>query len=334
MDHARILLISTGGTIAMTSSDSSGITPKLSGEDLVRAVPQLADMADITVSSYSTKPGASLTLDDLISIAAQIDEGFEQGIAGAIVVQGTDTIEDTAFVLDLLVATPRPVVVVGAMRGAAAPGADGPANLLSAVVVALSPAAAPLGVVAVLNDEVHAARYVQKSHTGLPSAFTSSGLGPVGRVIEEQFQLYMHVVRTQPLKRPEKAGIPPVALITTVLDDDGRLLPVLPGLGYCGAVVAGMGAGHFPTWHAQLLSDLADHMPVVYATRVAGGPVFTRTYGFTGSEMDCIKRGLIPAGNLSGVKACLLLRLLLASGLSGEELKAEFIKRSRNYRTE
>ncbi len=334
MTRARILLISTGGTITMTRSDSSGITPKLSGDDLVRAVPQLADMAHLTVTSYSTKPSAALTLGDLITIAGQIDAAFANGIDGAVVVQGTDTIEESAFVLDHLVAARRPVVVVGAMRGASMPGADGPANLLAAVAVASSAAAIGLGTVAVLNDEVHAARYVQKSHTGLPSAFTSSSLGPVGRVIEEEFQLYMSVERTTPLKRPAiDSVIPPVALLKIALDDDGRLLPTLPGLGYCGAVLEGVGAGHFPPTFAPMLEDLAAQMPVIYASRIWGGPVFTRTYGYIGSEIDNLSRGLIPAGNLSGVKACLLLRLLLANGLSGDTLKEEFMKRSRTYKT-
>jgi L-asparaginase len=327
MKLPRVLLISTGGTITMTSSAGAGIAPTLSGEDLVRAVPELANKADLDVVSFSTKPGASLTLEDLVGIAAMLDARLAEGFAGAVVVQGTDTIEETAFVLDLLVKSERPVVVTGAMRGAAAPGADGPANLLAAVTVAGAPAAAGLGALVVLNDEVHAARYVQKSHTALPSAFTSPGFAPLGRVIEGGLQLYASLPRQAVLPRPENTDAAPVALVKIPLGDDGRLLSALPGLGYRGAIIEAMGAGHLPARLAEAVGSLVAKMPVVLATRVAAGPVFTKTYGFPGSEMDLIARGAIPGGAIAGGKACLLLRLLIANGVEGEQLKAAYAQR-------
>lgn len=327
MQSQRVLLISTGGTITMTGDAGSGIAPTLTGDDLVRAVPELARTAHIEVVSYSTKPGASLTLDDLVRIAELLDSRLPEGYAGAVVVQGTDTIEETAFVLDTLVSSDRPVVVTGAMRGATAPGADGPANLLAAVTVAGSAVASGLGTVVVLNDEVHAARHVQKSHTSAPSAFTSPGFGPIGRVIEGCLHLYARPPRLAALARPA-GGDASVALIKIPLGDDGRLLGVLATLGYRGAVIESMGAGHLPATLADKVSSLAAAMPVVLATRVAAGPVFQKTYGFPGSETDLIRRGAIPGGYLAGGKACLLLRLLLSSGLSDAALKATYIERS------
>jgi len=328
MTLPRILLISTGGTITMTSGAGPGIAPTLTGEDLLRAVPELAARAELDVVTYSTKPGASLTLSDLLAIAARID-GMDRAFAGAIVVQGTDTIEETAFVLDTVVATDRPVVVTGAMRGAGAPGADGPANLLAAATVAGSEAARGLGALVVLNDEVHAARHVQKAHTGAPSAFASPGFAPVGRVIEGALHLYARLPRLPALARPDAVEDAPVALITLALGDDGRLFDALPGLGYRGAVIQAMGAGHLPAHCAERLQRLAQAMPVVLATRVASGPVFERTYGFTGSETDLIARGAIPGGYLPGPKACLLLRLLIASKLRDEALRSAYVMRSR-----
>lgn len=329
MPAKRVLLISTGGTITMTTAAGGGIAPTLTGDDLVRAVPELAHSADIDVHSYSTMPGASLTLQDLVRIAELIDARLPGGYAGAVVVQGTDTIEETAFALDSLVASERPVVVTGAMRGAAAPGADGPANLLAAVTVAASEAARGIGTVAVLNDQVHAARHVQKSHTSAPSAFASPLFGPMGSVIEGRLHLYARLPRQAPLPRPPADAIDgtAVALVKIALGDDGRLLGALPGLGYRGAVIEGMGAGHLPASLAEPVSRLAAAMPVVLASRVAAGPVFQRTYGFPGSEMDLIARGAIPGGYLAGGKACLLLRLLLADGLAGDQLKTAYIER-------
>ncbi|MGN6388598.1 MAG: asparaginase [Burkholderiaceae bacterium] len=328
MTTPRVLLISTGGTITMTPGAGPGIAPTLSGEDLVRAVPALASIADLDVVSFSTKPGASLTLEDLVTIAALIDSKMPEGFAGAVVVQGTDTIEETAFVLDLLVTADQPVVVTGAMRGPTAPGADGPANLLAAVTVAGNPAAAGLGALVVLNDEVHAARYVQKTHTALPSAFASPGFAPLGRVVEGALHLYARLPRPAPLPRPNEVSNAAVALVRIPLGDDGRLLRALPTLGYRGAVIEAMGAGHLPAALAPMVSELTATMPVVLATRVASGPVFTRTYGFPGSETDLLARGAIPGGSITGNKACLLLRLLIAAGLEGEALRAAYAQRS------
>lgn len=328
MTLPQILLVATGGTITMTASTGPGIAPTLSGEDLVRAVPELAGVADLEVLTYSSKPGASLSLDDLVQISALIDSRMEAGCAGAVVVQGTDTIEETAFVLDTLVASHCPVVVTGAMRGAAAPGADGPANLLAAVTVAASGDACGLGTVVVLNDEIHAARHVRKSHSIAPSAFASPGFAAIGRVVEGSVHLYARPRRLHALPRPTEVATVPVALVTIPLGDDGRLLAAVPDLGYRGVVIEAMGAGHLPAALAETVGRLAGKIPVVLATRVVAGPVLTRTYGFTGSEMDLMARGAIPGGHLAGNKGCLLLRLLIANGFQGDALKQAYIERS------
>ena len=330
MTNPRVLLISTGGTITMTRSTGvgAGIAPTLSGEDLLRAVPELARKAEIEVVSFSTKPGGSLTLEDLIQIAGLLNTRLTEEFAGAIVVQGTDTIEETAFVLDLLVTSMRPVVVTGAMRGPASPGADGPANLLAAVTVVCDAAAAGLGTLVVLSDEVHAARHVQKTSTFLTSAFTSPGFAPLGWVVEGRFHLHASLARLPLLPCPESVGGSPVALVKIPLGDDGRLLSALGGLGYRGVVIEAMGAGHLPAPLATIVSQLVNLMPVVLATRVASGQVFTGPYGFPGSEMDLIGRGAIPGGNISGHKSCLLLRLLLANKFEDQQLRAAFSLRS------
>lgn len=325
MTLPRVLLISTGGTITMTTGSAGGaIAPTLTGEDLVRAVPELAQRAVLEVVSYSTIPSASLTLGNLVDIARLIDARMSEGFSGAVVVQGTDTLEETAFVLDVLAASGRPIVVTGAMRGASAPGADGPANLLAAVTVASSAAANRLGALAVLNDEIHAARYVQKSHTALPSAFASPGFAPIGRVIEGRAHIYARLPRPAPLSSPQNVDDLAVALVKVALGDDGRMLRVLPELGYRGAVIEAMGAGHLPAHFSEKIEQLAAVMPVVLATRVAAGPIFQGTYGFKGAEIDLISRGAIPGGYLTGTKASLLLRLLLASGLTGDALRAAY----------
>lgn len=327
MTLPRVLLVSLGGTITMTPGAGGGIAPTLTGADLVAAVPALKDIAEIEAISPFRLPGASLTLSNLRDVALLLGERLAAGdLAGAIVVQGTDTIEETAFVLDLLVAGDKPVVVVGAMRGAGAPGADGPANLLAATVVASSPEARGLGTVVVLNDTIHAACRVQKASTHLPSAFESVGSGPIGYVVENRVRLVARPIRVEPIAIASVRGTVPVALLTASLGDDGRILPRLPELGYGGLVVEAMGAGHVPDVLVAPLAELAAAMPVVLSTRVASGPVFTRTYDFPGSEMDLLRRGVIHGGEIGGLKARLLLSFLLGAGVAREDLPSAFAR--------
>nr|WP_272877347.1 asparaginase [Neoroseomonas eburnea] len=308
-----MIVLSLGGTITMVPQAEGGIAPKLGAAELVASVPELAQVAGIEADSPARLPSPSLKPDHLVAVARRIEDAFAAGADGAVVIQGTDTIEESAFLLDLLVGGDKPVVITGAMRGADAPGADGPANLLAAARVAASEEARGLGTLAVLNYDIHAARFVQKTHTTLPSAFGSPMAGPIGAVAEGRTRLFARIGRLPVL--PADGGPPrPVALLKWAMGDDGRLLGALPGLGYAGAVIEGMGAGHVPAEAAQALGELAARMPVVLASRAAAGPVFTRTYGYPGGEIDLIRRGLIPAGLLSGLKARLLLGLALRGG--------------------
>lgn len=319
-----VALFTLGGTIAMTRDAGGGITPSLSAEALVATVPGLASVAQIVAVPMFQMPGASLTLADLATVARRVEQAFAEGVAGAVIVQGTDTIEETAFALDCLLRSEHPVVVTGAMRGPEAAGADGPANVLAAVTVAASGAMAT-GVLVVLGDTVHAARHVRKGHTGLPEAFTSAPFGPLGHVMEGRFlQVGCPPLRVQvPIV---DAPAPAVALLTVGLGDDGRLVPALADLGFAGAVVAAMGAGHVPRSMAEPLGELARRIPVVLSTRVAGGPVFSRTYGFSGSEMDLLARGLIHGNALGALKARLLLQFALAAGLAPTEVVRLFAR--------
>ncbi|WP_288407720.1 asparaginase [uncultured Herbaspirillum sp.] len=319
-----LFLLATGGTITMVAQPGGGITPALRPEQLVQAVPGLAGQAVFSVHAYASLPGASLTLGQLCEMATILNARLAGDTAGAIVVQGTDTIEETAFVLDLLVKSHKPVVVTGAMRGPQAAGADGPANLLAAAIVASSPAACQLGCLVVLNDEVHAARFVQKQHTVLPSAFQSPNQGPLGWVVESAFQRNVRLARGPQLDIATGVEDFPVALIKLALGDDGRLLPGLPELGFRGVVIEAMGAGHVPAAVARNIDTLCARLPVVLCSRVTSGPILRNTYGFVGSEIDLIRRGVIPGGRINAVKSCLLLRLALANGLAHAALAQLF----------
>ncbi len=322
----RVTVIVLGGTITMVPQASGGIAPSLSGSDLIEAVPALSGIADIEVVTPFLVPGASLSFRQLAIVGDMILSAGQKGANGVVVVQGTDTIDETSFLLDLcLEATPDSpaIVVTGAMRGAAAPGADGHGNLLSAVIVAASPKARGLGTLVVLNDEVHAARFVQKMDTSLPSAFASPGLGPIGTVVEGAFRPRQAPV-TVSLPMLSIADAAPVAVVQTGLGDEGQLIEHCDEFGYQGAVIVAMGAGHVPATLANKLEALVLKMPVVLSTRVPGGAIFTSTYGFEGSEIDLLGRGLIPAGLLPAHKARLLLACLLGGGFTSDEIRAQF----------
>jgi len=326
MSRPGVSIIVTGGTITMVAKDDAGIAPTLTGADLVAAVPALSEVADISVTTPFLVPGASLSFLQMQQIGRLVDEAIAEGADGVVVVQGTDTIDETAFLLDLVHAHAAPVVVTGAMRGAAAAGADGNANLLAAVTVAASPAARGLGAVVVLNDEIHAARLVAKSHTALPSAFASPGFGPLGHVIEGRVRVGLRPSRIEVGLGYPMPDAAPVAIVSAGLGEDERMLRAVPTLSYRGLVIEGMGAGHLPANLAAACGEIARELPVVLASRVLGGPIFTGTYGFPGSEIDLIGRGLIGAGYLSAHKARLLLALLLGAGRSQAEIAEAFAK--------
>jgi L-asparaginase len=314
-----------GGTISSVDSGGKGVEPTLTGEALVSDVPEIAGVADVSAVSFRQAASGELRVGDLVELAAEIEGQIDGGAAGAVVTQGTDTIEETSFVLDLLVNRETPVVVTGAMRNPTLPGADGPANLLAAIQVAASDVAKGLGTVVVFNDEIHAARFVRKTHTSSPATFRSDPVGPLGWISEGVPRVVLRPTKRHKLAPlPENAQGSPVALYHVALGDDGRLLPEIEQKGYAGLVVEAMGGGHVPSVMAETLKDLASKMPVVLASRTGGGEVLRSTYGFVGSETDLLERGLIYAGPLDGRKARLLLTLLLISGSAKEEVKKAF----------
>lgn len=314
----RVEVLALGGTISMTEQPAGGVAPAVSAEELLASVPGL-DRAGVELRMRQLRqlPGAALSLDDVLAVAVEARAALAGGAAGVVVVQGTDTIEESAFLLDLLHDADGPVVVTGAMRNPTQAGADGPANLAAAVRVAASPAARGLGCLVVLADEIHAARWVRKTHTSSVAAFASPFTGPIGGVAEDRVTIATRPVRLPALPLPGGGATPRVGLHTVTLGDDGRGLAGFAGR-YDGLVVAGFGVGHVPAELVPVLAELAGRMPVVLASRTGAGTVHTGTYGFPGSERDLVGRGLIPAGHLDPYKARLLLFLLLGTVGTGE----------------
>lgn len=319
-----------GGTIAMTAPEPGATAqPRLDAVDLVRGVPELAELAAVLATSVCTKPSASVDVADVLEALTWAWAQVDDGARGVVVTHGTDTLEETAYLLDLVWDRPEPLVVTGAMRQADLTGTDAPANLLAAARVALAPEARERGVLVVLNDEIHlAARVTKESSTALDT-FTSPGFGPVGRVQERRARFSSPVpVRPAPLPPPE-AGPVDVALVEAPLADDGRMVRALLAAGFRALVVDGSGLGHVSAATSrELATAVGDGVVVVVASRTLRGGTGRATYGYIGSEAQLIEAGVLMAGELSGRKARLLLHMLLHAGYTGAELAAALEERA------
>lgn len=303
---SKVAVASLGGTITMTGSGA--VSPTLGAQDLVQGL-EVGEIATL-----ATIPGASLTSTTLLEAFDWAQKQVFEGAAGVVVIQGTDTLEETAYFFDCLWHHDEPVIVTGAMRHPGLPGADGPANLAAAVSVAAAANSRGRGALLVLNDEVHAARWVRKTHSSLMNAFTSYP-GPLGLVVEGAPQYFHPAHRLATLPRP--LDVPAVPLLEATVDDDGSLLDWLD---VKGVVVAASGVGHVSGGMAEAISRA--RFPVVVASRTGAGTTFRDTYGFVGSESDLIGRGVVMAGWLCPRKARVLLRLALGSDSHVEDVFA------------
>lgn len=323
-----VTVISLGGTIASVEqggeTTSRGALPELTAAELLTSIPGAGAVATVTGHSMRLVPSPSLDLVDIFELSTTIEGLLAGDAAGVVVTQGTDTLEETSFVLDLLHMLPEPIVVTGAMNVASSSCTDGPANLLAAIQVAASPEARGLGALVVMANEIHAARWVAKRHTSRVTAFASPMTGPIGWVSEGQVRIAVHPVACPKLDLSDGEAIRPVATVSLGLGDDGRFLADLPARGCGGVVIEAMGGGHVPESAVPRISDLAAEIPVVIASRTGSGELLRRTYGFPGSETDLLSRGVISAGALSAPKARLLLMLLLSTGTSSDDLADVF----------
>lgn len=311
---AKVTVYTLGGTIAMTSNNGRPVAPALSAADLLASVPGLEQQSvTLTTRDFRQVAGGSLTFGDIAELAESIRSDIAAGTDGVVITQGTDTIEESAYLLHLYHRPPQAVVVTGAMRHPSLASPDGPANLLAAVQVAANPNAHSRGCLVVMADQIHSARYVTKAHTTATNAFVSDR-GPVGQLLEGVARFHHPVASRLVLNPPSSTTVvPQVGVVTATLGDTGEWITdysqKLDGL-----VIAGFGVGHVPMSWAEIMEKVAASKPVVLASRISRGSTLTSTYGFVGSESDLLSRGVIGSGDLGTLRSRLLLQALLATG--------------------
>lgn len=307
----------------MREAATGGIVPTLSGEELLEQFGVSDTQTEVSVHSLLSVASAQLVPTDLVGLAIRARK-LASKVAGIVVTQGTDTIEETAFALQLWGPREIPMVVTGAMRHPEAPGSDGAANFRDAIMAASCEALAGLGPVVVMDGEIHAARFVMKKHTATVRAFGSSPGGILGWIKEGGVDVTITGLKPSvPVLEPPSPGmeLPDIAVLKSWLGDDGRLAWNLPDLGYAAVIVEGMGGGHVHPRMAEQLERTCREMPVIVSTRVVGSHVLENTYGFAGSEIDLRRRGVLLGGWLTTGKLHLLVTAMVGASPSIPKLR-------------
>jgi len=319
----RVAVVFTGGTISMTvDAAAGGAVPTLAGADLLAAVPGLARTADVVPIDLVRIPASHLSFADVLRIRRIVEGALQdRRVVGVVVVQGTDTLEETAFAWDLCHRDARPVVVTGAMRNASDPGWDGPANLLGAVRVAAAQAARGAGVLVVLGGRIHAADAVAKRHASAVDAFATREGPPLGRVGEGGVRLRPRGPRRILPATPTAAAMP-IPIVVAALETTGGALDAAVRDGARAVVVAATGSGNT---HPDLLRAAVDAraagVEVVLASRTGAGSIGA-VYAFPGGGATWLRAGIPSAGDLTPVQARVALALALGAGLRGDALAA------------
>jgi len=317
----RIAVLFTGGTISMLVDPvAGGAVPALDGAAILARTPGLDAIADLVPIDRAMIPASHWTFERLLELAGDLRRlAADDAIDGIVVVQGTDTIEESSFAFDLLVDSAKPIVVTGAMRNATDPGYDGPANLRDAVRCAADPALRGTGVVVVLAGTIEPAADVTKTNASALDTFRSLNQGRLGYVADGSVVLERAPSTRRPVLAHTRAASP-VPIVVATIGLDAGLIQAIRTLNPAGIVVEATGAGNTA---ASLLAEAgaAIHagIPVVLATRCPSGAAGAG-YAFPGGGATCIAAGALLAGTLTGPKARIALSLALGAGLRGDEL--------------
>jgi len=321
-----IVFIATGGTIAMKIDPvKRAPVPAISGEDLLATVPEVSKYATVEVKNISNVPSDYMDPARWTVLTHEVNAALRRAeVSGVIISHGTDTLEETAYWLDLTVDSDKPVVLIGAQRNASESDFDGPRNLLNAVRIATDPQSKGKGAMLAMNSQISAAREVTKTHTSSVETFKSGDFGFLGVVDFDRIVYSRLPLRRQhvPIKTD---NMPYVEIVPMYGGADGYLIKAALDHGAKGLVVQGLGWGNvnLPMF-AAIKDAIAKGVPVVITTRVPNGRVLPN-YGWEGGGKTLVEAGVVMGDDLSPQKARILLMLLLQDGVIGQKsLQAAF----------
>jgi L-asparaginase len=313
----RLSLIFTGGTISMLDTPD-GAVPALRGDDLLEYVPQLADFCAPKVLDFGQLPGPHMTPARMLELRAAVQAELDAGADGVVVTHGTDTLEESAYLLELLHTDPRPVVFVGAMRTSSQLSWDGPINLYNGCRVAADERMRSRGVLVTMNSTVFAAGEVTKTYTDALDTFQSPDFGPVGAFDGDELRVY----RSPPRRTLSRTQLETrVSLHVVGAGDDGTLIDHCVERGDRGVVIEALGRGNLPPAAAAAARRAVQAGVLVLLTSRCWGGRVAGAYGYEGGGARLLDAGLVFTPGLPGHKARILAMLALGAGMDAEELR-------------
>jgi L-asparaginase len=312
---SRVAILFTGGTISMVADAAAGgKVPTLDGAAILARAPGIESIAELVPVDLGRTPASHFTFERLFEIGHEIRRWqSDPSIDGVVVVQGTDVIEETAFLWDLILDGPEPVIVTGAMRAASDPNDDGPDNLRNAVRCAASPELRFAGVQVVLDGTINPADAVTKTHAGALDSFQCLDTGPLGRVSDGRVAVDRTRVRRRHVATDRAAE--GVLLLTAHVAMDGGLLDASAALRPPGIVMEATGAGNTAASVVEAAARaIGQGITIAFTTRCPAGAA-SAAYAFPGGGATWVRAGALLAGHLSGPKARIALALGLGAGL-------------------
>ncbi|WP_077618627.1 asparaginase [Bacillus sinesaloumensis] len=321
----KILVIHTGGTISMMEDKETGAVQQNQLNPLLQHSDALSSIANVKVEELFQLPSPHITEKEMFILKEKIEKSIkEDQIEGVVISHGTDTLEETAYFLDITVQSNIPIVVTGAMRSSNELGADGPYNLISAVRVAASNSAVGKGVLVVLNDEIHTAKNVTKTHTSNIATFQSPQYGPLG-IVSKRNITFHHVPTVRETYNIETVS-KNVLLLKAYAGMDGSVIRAIRTLQPDGLVIEALGQGNLPPIMVpELKALITSGIPVVLVSRCFNGYV-QDVYNYEGGGRQLKELGVIFSNGLNGQKARLKLLVTLEVTNKHNELQELFLK--------
>ena len=320
----KIAVIFNGGTISMKIDDRlKAAVPSLTGEEIMSMVTGIEDFAEIESYSFSSLPSPHMTLDVMIELKKLVESLVErEDIDGVVITHGTDTLEETSYLLHLTIKTDKPIVITGAMRSGSELGYDGPSNLAASICTAISDESKGRGVIVCFNGELNSAAEVTKANSMALNAFRTPNFGPIGIVDNNKVIYYRNIPREDVMNINELNG--DVALIKCVAGMSNDFIEYAIEKKYKGIVIEGMGRGNVPpTLVTSIEKAIKLNIPVVLVSRCFEGRVF-ESYGYNGGGKMLKNLGVVFADTMPGQKARIKLLVCIANNMNVEDINKKF----------